>query len=106
MNSTIYLPHANHLILLNENGEYSFSNSDVYNSKRGALAWGLWHDPELRKTGMTKNKAYALDGYRRFQVILVSTPFTQNELKKSWYGIKVNVLETYVINRIDSLEAL
>jgi len=103
INSSVKALHAEHLLKLNSGGQYLFSESKVYNIKRGALAWGLWHDPGTNKEGMNKNKALALEGYLRFKEILSSSSFTDNELKRHWYGIKVSELEVYVNNRIAQL---
>lgn len=103
ISSAIKSLHAEHMLKLNHNGEYSFSESEVYNMKRGALAWGLWHDPGTNKEGMTKDRNLALDGYKRFQQLLSSTPFTRVELRRTWYGIRVSELEVYVNNRVTQL---
>ena len=105
INSAIKSLHAEHMMKLNHNGEYTFLDSDVYNSKRGTLAWGLWHDPGTSKDGMTKNQSQALVGYKRFRTILSTNPFTQSELNRKWYGIRVIDLEEYVNQRINQLEA-
>lgn len=105
VNSAIKSFHAEHLLKLNVNGSYNFQQSKVYDSKRGALAWGLWHDPGTNKEGMTKDTTLAIEGYKRFKDILSSNPFTRSELGRSWYQIRVSELEVYVNGRIEQLEA-
>ncbi|PKQ61441.1 hypothetical protein BZG02_15930 [Labilibaculum filiforme] len=45
--------------------EYKFNESKAYDNPIYAFAWGLWHDPDLEKTGCTKDKDEALKGYNR-----------------------------------------
>lgn len=66
-----------------EDTDYKFSESGAYNDKRASFAWGLWHDPDLSKSGCTKDKTKSLEGYERF-IELTDSSYS----KKNWYGIK------------------
>ncbi|CAA0174426.1 hypothetical protein TMP227_180060 [Tenacibaculum maritimum] len=63
--------------------DYEFNKSAAYNDKRASFAWGLWHDPDLSKSGCTKDKVKSLEGYERFVELT-----NANYSKKNWYGIK------------------
>lgn len=63
--------------------DYKFNESEAYNDKRASFAWGLWHDPDLSKSGCTKDKTKSLEGYERF-IELTDSSYS----KKNWYGIK------------------
>ncbi|WP_371393286.1 hypothetical protein ACCC68_08505, partial [Tenacibaculum maritimum] len=62
---------------------YEFNKSAAYNDKRASFAWRLWHDPDLSKSGCTKDKVKSLEGYERFVELT-----NANYSKKNWYGIK------------------
>ncbi|MCV9926938.1 hypothetical protein OIU83_04715 [Flavobacterium sp. LS1R49] len=63
--------------------DFAFDKSKSYNDKRGAFAWGLWHDPGLNKEGCTKDKEKAIQGYSRF-IDLAG----DNYAETNWYNIK------------------
>ncbi len=62
--------------------DYEFNLSKAYNSKRGAFAWALWHDPGLNKDGCTKDKEKAIEGYTRF-IELAGANYNEAD----WYNI-------------------
>ncbi|QWA11122.1 hypothetical protein GTU79_29085 [Sodalis ligni] len=68
---------ASHLIKLYKNEHYTFEESDIYNGKLGSLAWGIWHDPQSRRTGTSKNNNEALKGYLRAKYLIETNPLTQ-----------------------------
>jgi predicted chitinase len=63
--------------------DFIFKDSKAYNDKRGSFAWGLWHDPDLDKSGCTKDKAKAIEGYTRF-IALAGDTFDET----NWYNIQ------------------
>jgi predicted chitinase len=65
-----------------KNTNFEFNLSKAYNNKRGAFAWGLWHDPDLRKDGCTKDKEKAIAGYSRF-IELAGDHYNET----NWYNI-------------------
>lgn len=71
------------LLKIDNNDDYIFKDSKAYNEKRASFAWGLWHDPDINKTGCTKDKDKAIEGYQRF-IDLAPTNFSDT----NWYGIK------------------
>lgn len=95
---------------LNINGSYAFETSKVYTEKHGAFAWGLWHDPGLNKSGMTKVKDEALKGYQRYIALddAAGQPTDAHglPLDKKWYGIGASThVRTYSEQRIQALNA-
>ncbi|MGL5846387.1 MAG: hypothetical protein ACRCYG_07255 [Aeromonas veronii] len=88
----------------NINGEYEFENSEIYNIRKGALAWGLWNDEGSGKGGANNSPQKALAGYRRFLTLLDSQPFTQQEAGKKWYGRLCRDWRSFVEQRIITLE--
>ena len=66
-----------------KNFEYKFNTSKCFNNKRGCFAWGLWHDPDLKKDGCTKDKEKAIEGYTRFIELA-----GENYSEIDWYNIK------------------
>lgn len=67
---------------ISRNLDYIFNKSKTYNEKRGSFAWGLWHDPDLNKSGCTKNKEKAIEGYSRFMELV-----GENYGETNWYNI-------------------
>ncbi|MFM5398326.1 hypothetical protein ACET8C_08440 [Aeromonas veronii] len=88
----------------NINGEYEFESSEIYNIRKGALAWGLWNDEGSGKGGANNSPQKALAGYRRFLTLLDSQPFTQQEAGKKWYGRLCRDWRSFVEQRIITLE--
>jgi len=94
---------------LNRNGKYPFEESRLYEEKRGAFAWGLWHDPEEKKDGVaTKDRNEALKGYRRYielNGIAGNPKDAHGEPKdKGWYGIgRETRVKTFSENKILTL---
>lgn len=51
----------------NRSSDYlSFEKSKAYHMRDMAFAWGLWHDPEAKQKGVSKNKMASKYGYLRF----------------------------------------
>ncbi|MDU7580881.1 glycoside hydrolase family 19 protein [Aeromonas sp.] len=88
----------------NINGEYEFESSEIYNIRKGALAWGLWNDEGSGKGGANNSYQKALAGYRRFLTLLDAQPFTQQEMGKKWYGRLCRDWRGFVEQRIITLE--
>lgn len=86
----------------NHTSIYSFSDSKAYNSKKASFGWGLWHDPDLNKTGCTKNKNKAIEGYERFISLhdAAGTP----TLTTKWYGYQGSDIRSTVENRLTDLK--
>ncbi|MDO2950344.1 hypothetical protein [Aeromonas simiae] len=87
----------------NKEGSYEFENSEIYNIKKGALAWGLWNDIGSGKGGANNSPQKALAGYRRFLTLLEEKPFTQRELDRIWYGRRCRYWRGFVVQRIAAL---
>ena len=47
-----------------------FRNSAAYTNAIYSFAWGLWHDPDLNKSGCKKNIQKALDGYKQMLALI------------------------------------
>ncbi|XBS69881.1 hypothetical protein ABK905_00375 [Acerihabitans sp. KWT182] len=97
---------ASHLIQLYHNKCYVFEQSDIYNSKLGALAWGIWHDPHSKRTGVQKSKNEAFKGYLRTKCLIEANPLTDKEKAKRWYGVLGNDLLIYINDRISTLNGV
>lgn len=50
--------------------DYVFKNSAAYTNAIYCFAWGLWHDPDLNKSGCKKNIQEALDGYKQMLALI------------------------------------
>ncbi len=62
--------------------DYNLSESEANYIAIYSFAWGLWHDPDLNKTGCAKSKNKALEGYQRFVELI-----DENSSLKNRYGI-------------------
>lgn len=96
---------AEHLEKLEVDGEFLFENSTVYKSKVYSLAWGLWHDPYKKLSGVTKNKIEALKGYRRAKELWGPDTLRSDTkiAKRKIYGIHYNQIEIFIRNEIANL---
>ncbi|TCL05517.1 putative chitinase [Sodalis ligni] len=94
---------ASHLIKLYKNEHYTFEESDIYNGKLGSLAWGIWHDPQSRRIGTSKNNNEALKGYLRAKYLIETNPLTQKEKERKWYGIIGENLSSFLDEKINKL---
>ena len=88
----------------NREGEYRFEESHIYEQRKSALAWGIWNDSALNKTGHHDDKVQALKGYHRFIELLHQRPFTEGELAVKWYGTYCRDWKPIVERRIYELE--
>jgi predicted chitinase/uncharacterized Zn-binding protein involved in type VI secretion len=72
-NSIVGTLKADHLNLKEENNEFSFQDSEIYQYRVYSLDWGKWHDPGLSSySGPTKSIEKSLEGYRRARPLCVS----------------------------------
>ena len=85
-----------------KNDTYNFSDSKAYDIKKASFGWGLWHDPDLNKSGCTKNKDKAIEGYERF-ISLHDNEGTPT-LTKKWYGYKGSDIRSTVESRLSDLK--
>ncbi|TRX36196.1 hypothetical protein FNW52_09225 [Flavobacterium sp. ZT3R18] len=87
-----------------KNTNFEFNLSKAYNNKRGAFAWGLWHDPDLRKDGCTKDKDKAIAGYSRF-IELAGDHYNET----NWYNIlDISSFHNliYIVNRKSHIKVI
>ncbi len=85
-----------------KNTTYKFTESKAYNVKKASFGWGLWHDPDLNKSGCTKNKEKAISGYERF--IALHDDSGKVTLTKKWYGYSGNSIRKTVEERLKILK--
>ncbi|KZS38915.1 hypothetical protein AWE51_15145 [Aquimarina aggregata] len=85
-----------------KNFTYNFSDSKAYNIKKASFGWGLWHDPDLNKSGCTKSKTKAIEGYERF--ISLHDGEGAPSLTKKWYGYKGSDIRSTVEARLADLK--
>jgi predicted chitinase len=96
---------------LNKNGLYRFEESRAYNNKRASCAWGMWNDPGLTKTGISrKSIAEAIKGYRRYLDLddAAGRPVDKhgNPKDHGWYGLPdITHVRIFVEDRIKNLRS-
>ncbi|WP_299315548.1 hypothetical protein [uncultured Aquimarina sp.] len=81
---------------------YDFDKSKTYNYQKGSFGWGVWHDPETRVTGCTKNRQKAIEGYERF--ISLNNAAGRPTPSRNWYGYNKNTIRSFVENRLNVLK--
>jgi len=77
---------------------YNFSESKAYNDMKAAFGWGAWHDPDSSKSGCTKSKKKAKEGYQRF--IDLHNEKGKPSLSRSWYGYNKSTIRSFAEERI------
>ncbi|PHM62649.1 glycoside hydrolase family 19 protein [Xenorhabdus ishibashii] len=95
---------AGHLNQLLNNDRFEFNGSSIYNYKVYSFAWGLWHDPDTRQQGSTKDRDEALKGYERVRELITANPFRTEQLSRKMYGIENRNLLNYINRRIMMLK--
>jgi predicted chitinase len=95
--------HGEHLSILEKTGEYLFTDSAIYGERIYSFGWGLWHDPESTRHGVTKSKAEALQGYRRARDLIMQTPFPVSQNNNKIYGVSYENLPAFINARIQAL---
>jgi predicted chitinase len=109
LNDILGILHIKDCAKNNVDGSYEFEKSAAYNTKRGAFAWGLWHDPDSTQDGTDKDKAESLKGYQRYVDLDTAAGSPKDKdgtgKDKGWYriGKKKEVLE-YSKERISALK--
>ncbi|WP_271411944.1 hypothetical protein [Pseudomonas sp. Q1-7] len=92
-----------HLSRLESSGKFPFESSEAYKNKIYSLAWGIWHDPDRRERGTSKDRSKSLAGYKRAKFLLSLSPMSLGTPNSMIYGIKYSDVQAFIDKRIAEL---